>query len=341
MKQVIVEAFGGVEQLKIQELPTPEPGPGQVRVRITSIGMNHAELMGRRGEYKLSTGEPPFVPGLEAGGVIDAVGEGVDGSRVGQRVALGPDVPRSKDGPQGGTYRSHMVVDADIALPAPDAIPDDQLGALWLPYLTAWGCLIWKQNIQPGQFVGIPAASSSVGLAAAQIVKDAGAIAIGLTSTPGKVDAIQALDTARFDHLIVTHEPDGSMRKWNRDLREITDGHGVDVFFDPVASGQYLNTEIRSLAMGGTIWVYGLLGEPDAVDVTPLIARMASIRGWVLTGGFDDAAARRKACRAIFDRFADGRFKQHVAGTWQLNDVRTAHKEMEKGNHIGKLVLVP
>lgn len=341
MKQVIVEAFGGIDRLQVHELPTPEPGAGQVLVRVTSIGMNHAELMGRRGEYKLSTGEPPFVPGLEAGGVIEAVGEGVDTSRVGQRVALGPDVPRSNAGPHGGTYRSHMVVDADIALPAPDAIPDDQLGALWLPYLTAWGCLIWKQNLQPGQFVAIPAASSSVGLAAAQIVKDAGAVAIGLTSSPGKVRALESLDTARFDHLVTTHEPDGSMRKWNRDLREITDGHGVDVFFDPVASGAYLTTEVRSLAMHGTIWIYGLLGEADKVDVTPLIARLGSIRGWVLTGGFDDPAARRAACQAIFDRFADGRFKQHIAGTWKLDDVREAHIEMEKGNHIGKLVLLP
>ncbi len=341
MKHVVVEAFGGVEQLKVVESATPDPGTGQVRVRITSIGMNHAELMGRRGEYKLSTGDPPFVPGLEAGGVIEAVGEGVDGSRVNQRVTLGPNVPRSVDGPHGGTYRSHIVVEQDLALPAPDAIPDEQLGALWLPYLTAWGCLIYRQQLQPGQYVAIPAASSSVGLAAAQVVKDAGAIAIGLTSSPEKVEAVQALDSARFDHLVVTHQLDGTMRKWNRDMRELTEGHGVDVFFDPVASGQYLQLEIRSLARHGTIWVYGLLGEPDTVDVTPLIMSLGGIRGWVVTGGFDDAADERDACQAILDRFADGRFKQHVASTWKLDDVRAAHEQMEQGHHIGKLVLVP
>ena len=110
----------------------------------------------------------------------------VDEARIGQRVTLGPDVPRSVAGPHGGTYRSHMVVDEPLALPAPDAIPDEQLGTIWLTYLTAWGCLIWKQQIKTGQFVAIPAASSGVGLAAAKIVKDAGAVAIGLTSTPGK-----------------------------------------------------------------------------------------------------------------------------------------------------------
>ena len=131
------------------------------------------------------------------------------------------------------------------------------------------------------------------------------------------------------------------MRKWNRDLRDLTGGHGIDVFFDPVASGAYLDTEVRSLAQHGTIWVYGLLGRPDTVDVTPLIRKLGAIRGWVLTGGFDDAEARWKACQSILARFADGRFKQHIAGTWKLDDVRTAHEAMEKGEHIGKLVLVP
>lgn len=346
MKRVVVRRFGGPEVLEVEEVPTPEPGPGDVRVRLTSIGMNHAELMGRRGEYKLTTGEPPFVPGLEGGGVIDAVGDGVDAGRVGQRVALSPDAPRAGAGGRGGTYQSHYVLPADRALPAPDAIPDDQLGALWLPYLTAWGALIWKQGLRPGQIVALPAASSSVALAAAQVARQARCVTIGLTTSPQKVEAIRALPTAAFDHLVVTHGPDRAMRPWHRDVRAIVTERkhpsgGVDVFFDPVAAGAYLDTEIRCLGQGGTVWVYGLLGEPGPVDVTPLIRKWGAIRGWVNGEILADEAAWRAACDAILAGFASGAFRQHVAATYRLDDVRRAHEEMETGKHIGKLVLVP
>lgn len=346
MKQVMVESFGGPEQLQVQHVAMPEPGAGEVRVKVTSIGMNHAELMGRRGEYKLSTGEPPFIPGLECGGVIDAVGGGVDSGRVGERVVVSPDAPRlavaGEAGAYGGTYRSAYICRAEQALPAPDALPDEQLGAVWLAYLTAWGCLVWMQNIKEGDIVALPAASSSVALAAAQIVKAQGGITIGMTTSPRKVERLQSMETAMFDHLVVTHDENRDMIKWYRDIKTITEGKGVDVFFDPVASGAYLTNEIRCLAKGGCVWVYGLLGSPDTVDVTPLIRLQASIRGWGLTQLVQQGASVwRPEAEAVLQGFADGQFKQQIGGTFQLDDVRDAHVEMEKGHHIGKLVLLP
>lgn len=346
MQVVMVNAFGGPQVLETIELPTPEPGPMQVRVRVSSIGMNHADLMGREGQYKASTGEPPFVPGLEAGGVIEEVGEEVDPARIGERVVLGPSLPRAVEGAHGGSYRTHIVVDESIALLAPNALPDEQLGAVWLAYLTAWGCLSWKDQLNPGETVAIPAASSSVGLAAAQVVKALGGIAIGLTSSPGKADALRNLDTARFDHLVVTHDrdPDGgrAMRPWHREIKTITDGQGVDVFFDPVAAGEYLSTEVRALAKGGRIYIYGLLGRPGPVDLSPMILRGASMHGWVLDQIVSaDDHTWRSACAEILKHFADGTFKQHIAQAYAFDDVQQAHIEMEKGDHIGKLVLVP
>ena len=346
MNIIIVNRFGGPEVLEPVALHTPNPGPMQVRVRVTSIGLNHADLMGREGRYKASTGEPPYVPGIEAGGIIEDVGEEVDASRIGERVVLAPSAPRAIDGPHGGTYRSHIVVDESLALLAPDGIPDEQLGAVWLAYLTAWGCLAWKDQLRPGQSVGIPAASSSVGLAAAQVVKALGGTAIGLTSSPDKVDELRALDTCRFDHIVVTHDRDAqgkaTMRPWHRDIKTLTDGQGVDVFFDPVAAGEYLSTEVRALAKGGRIYLYGLLGEPGPVDLSPMILRGASMHGWVLDQVIK-AGNRvwRQACADIFNHFVDGTFKQHLAQVYAMKDVRQAHAEMEKGNHIGKLVLVP
>jgi len=346
MRYVVVESFGGPEQLRLVEAATPEPGPGQVRVELRSIGMNQADLLGRQGGYKASTGDPPYTPGVEGGGVIDAVGEGVDAARTGQRVTLAPTIARGVDGPHGGTYRTHMVVDADAALPAPDALPDDQLGAVWLPYLTAWGALAWKRPVRAGDIVGLPAASSSVALAAAQIVKHRGGIAIGLTSSESKVAQLEALDTAVFDHLVVTHDRDVAgrrvMRPWHRQVRDITDGKGVDLFFDPVAAGAYLSAEVRCLASGGMVMLYGLLGEPGVVDLQPLIIRRASVGAFVLdelrTAGDD---VWRRGCQAVFAGFAAGVFRQHVAGTFRLDQVQHAHAQMSRGRHIGKLVLVP
>lgn len=346
MELVQVDCFGGPEVLQLRSLPTPEPGPMQVRVRVTGIGMNHADLMGRKGQYKASTGEPTFVPGIEAGGIIDQVGDGVDALRIGERVVLAPNLPRPVDGSHGGTYRSHIVIDESLALLAPNALPDDQLGAVWLPYLTAWGCLAWKDQLKPGATVGIPAASSSVGLAASQVVKALGGTAVGLTSSPDKAQAIRQCKAARFDHLIVTHDRDRegnrSMRSWHREIKTLTDGKGVDVYFDPIASGEYLSAEVRSLAKGGRIYIYGLLGEPGVVNLAPLIIKQGSLQGWVLDEIIKAGeTVWRKACREVLDRLMDATFEQHVAMTFPLSQARLAHETMEKGEHIGKLVLVP
>lgn len=343
MISVVVDAFGGVGNMRVAEEPTPGPGPGQVRVRLTSIGLNHADLMARKGEYKLYSGEPPFTPGLEGGGVIEALGDGVTTRSVGQRVVLSADAPRRRNRTSsGGTYRSHYLVMADQTLPAPDALADEALGAVWLPYLTAWGCLVWKQQVRAGQIVAVPAASSSVGLAAAQVARQQGATVIGMTTSPAKADLLRDLEEAAFDHLVVTRDADGNDADWYHELRKLTRGRGVDVFFDPVAAGAFLDTEIRSLANYGTIWIYGLLGHPDKVDVSPLIRKHASIRGWVL-GEIMDAGPEvlERGEREILAALADGTYRLRVAATFPLADAARAHEEMERGRHIGKLVLVP
>lgn len=353
MKSVVVEQFGGVEQLQIRETETPEPGQGQVRVRLTSIGMNHAELMARRGEYKLTSGDPPFTPGLEGGGIVDAVDEGLDaGEWMNKRVVLSADAPRRKEaggsvgGDDGihlaGTYRTHFLTTPDKLFMAPDNLADAHLGTLWLSFLTAWGCLIWKQKLKPGQYVGISAASSSVGLAASQIVKAHGGIPIGLSTTQRKVDLLKEMPEAAFEEIIVTHNEDRTMRPWHKHVLEVTKGHGIDVFFDAVGNGQYVDREIRALAQYGTIHIYGLLEKADRVDLGPLIRKHASIHGWLLGNllmhGGDSVA---EGYNEILQRVGDGTYKIRVAMEFPLDDVQRAHAEMEKGNHIGKLVLVP
>ena len=334
MYRVIVKGFGGVEHLALEERPDPVPAPGEVVIRLTSIGMNHAELMARRGEYRLVSGNPPFTPGLEGGGVIVAVGAEVRDRAVGQRVILTLDAPASR-GLGQGTYQSHYVVAASKTIVAPDAIGDELLGALWLPFLTAWGCLVWKSNLQPGQRVLIPAASSSVAIAAAQVVKQYGGIAIGTTTRAAKVPLLEAMPAARFDHLIVTQD-----EHWWREAKKLTQGKGYDLIFDPVAAGTFLNQEIRLLAPHGTLWIYGLLGTPDVLDVSPLIRKMATLRGWLLNE-IVGSGSEHSAYRHILDRVADGTYTLPIAGRFPLREVQHAHTVMEAGQHIGKLILVP
>ena len=335
MQKVIVNTFGDIDQLEVVDLPDPVPAPGEVVVQCTSIGLNNADLMARRGEYKLLSGNPPFTPGLEGGGVIAAVGVGVTERSPGQRVILALDAPASR-GQGQGTYRSHFVVAAEKTIVAPQALPQEILGGLWLPFLTAWGCLIWKQNLQPGQTVLITAASSSVGIAASQVAKHYGAIAIGTTTSPDKVNKLKAMPEARYDHIIVTQ--DG--QSWYREAKKLTGGTGFNVIFDAIAAGAFLNTEIRLLAPRGTLWIYGLLGQPETVNVHPLIRKMASLRGWLLNE-LSGSGMETGACRHVMERVADGTYQLPIAAKFPLSQVREAHALMEARQHLGKVILVP
>lgn len=339
MYKVVVKAFGGVEQLQIVELPDPVPAPesNQVVVKLTSIGMNHADLMARRGEYKLLSGRSPFTPGLEGGGYIQAIGSAVSDRHIGQRVILSLDAPERSNGRLEGTYQSHYLTTAPRTIPVPSNIADELLGAIWIPYLTAWGCLVWKQQIQPGQIVLLPAASSSVAIAASQIVRYYGGLAIGTTTSPHKLELLHNLLEADYEHLIVTRNS-----KWGKQVKKVTNGKGPNIIFDPVAAGEFLNTEIQILAEKGTIWIYGLLEQPNVVDVTPLIRKHGAIRGWHINElGTAEPELIQSAYQDVLDLLATGKYKLPVASTFSLQDVRKAHEEMEKGQHIGKLILIP
>ncbi|MEM1027042.1 MAG: zinc-binding dehydrogenase [Planctomycetota bacterium] len=346
MQTVVVSEFGGPEQLEVREAADPTPLPGTVCLRVTSIGLNRADLMGRAGQYKLSTGDPPYTPGLEAGGLVDGVGDGIDEAWRGRRVTLRPEATRLSRGDVRvpGTYHSHIVCRPDDLVPvdaSPEVLPNEHLGTLWLSHFTAWGGLVWKLAklgvSLRGKHVAITAASSAVALAAAQVVRHHGGIAIGLTSSPSKAEQM----AESYDHLVVTHEPDGRLRSFRRDLKQIAGG-GVDVVFDPVAAGAYLMELILSLGQHGTVVIYGLLGDPGVVDVTPLIRKHASIVGYVNDEVFEAGRDEIDAgVSHVLDGFAAGAYAQRVDRLFPLAEVQEAHRVMAQGQHFGKIVLVP
>jgi len=190
----------GPENLKLEDLPTQAPGKGEVRLRVKAAGLNRAESMFYRGMY-LEKAEFPSRLGYEAAGVVEAVGEGVDAKWIGKPVATVP----------GGSLSRYGVLGEEAVVPVtslgeyPANLTAIQAAAIWMQYLTAYGALVYIGGVKAGDFVSIPAASSSVGLAAIQIVRDAGATAIAVTRTSAKRAELLSLGAA---HVSASEEED-------------------------------------------------------------------------------------------------------------------------------------
>src|SRR6516165_4078484 len=213
--------LGGPEVLKFEEAPQQRPGAGEVRLRVSAMGLNRAESMYYHGQYL----EQPRLPsriGYEVAGVVDAVGEGVDKALVGRHVSTVPGFSQN----QYGSLGEEAVVPASALAAFPSNLTAVQGAAIWMQYLTAWGALVHIAGVKAGDFVSIPAASSSVGLAAIQIVRDSGATAIAVTRRGAKKDELFALGA---HHVIASEEEDYVAR-----VKEITGDKGVGITFDPV-----------------------------------------------------------------------------------------------------------
>lgn len=210
---------GGPEKLQLEDAPEQQPGPNEVRLRVLATGLNRAEALYMRGHYF----EQPKLPsriGYEAAGVVEAVGPGVDQSWIGKTVSTVPGFSMN----QYGVLGEQAVVPASALGEYPAKLSPEEGAAIWMQYMTAWGALVHYGHVAACDAVLIPAASSSVGLAAIQIVKDAGATAIAATRTGKKREELQSLGA---DHVIATEEEDLPAR-----VQQITAGKGARLIFD-------------------------------------------------------------------------------------------------------------
>src|ERR1700728_2779904 len=201
VKIVRFHKTGPAEVLQFDELPLPEPGPNEVRLRVKALGLNRAEIMFRNGQY-LETPVHPSKNGYEAAGIIEAVGPGVDSSWIGKTISTVPGAFKLND---HGVYGEVAVVPLHGIAEYPSTLSYEQGASIWMQYLTAYGALIWLGHVTKGDFVVITAASSSVGIAAIEMSKVEGAISIALTRTPAKKADLLKLGA---DHVIVTNEED-------------------------------------------------------------------------------------------------------------------------------------
>jgi NADPH:quinone reductase-like Zn-dependent oxidoreductase len=325
-KIVRFHEFGGPEVLRIVEETAKQPGKGEVRLKVQAVGLNRAESMFMHGQYV----EPPKLPGglgYEAAGVVEAVGPDVDKSWVGKQVAVIP----------AFSMNDYAMLGEEVIAPAaalgeyPAKLSPVEGAAVWMQYVTAYGALIAIAHLSKGDFVVIPAASSSVGLAAIEIAKAEGAVSIATTRKSNKKAELLSLGA---DYVIATEDEETVSR-----VMEITGGKGARVIFDPVG-GPFLEKLAEAAAVGGIIFEYGWLSmQPTPFPLLTALVKRLSIRGYSLMEITLDPEKLPAAKKYIYDRLADGRFQPKVAKTFPFAQTVDAYKYLESNAQVGKVVI--
>jgi len=299
---------------------------GEARVRIEAVGLNRAEAMYRSGRYPIKP-ELPSPIGYEGVGVIEALGPGVEGFAEGERVCVLPMMHQGKY----GIWAEEAIVPVRALQPAPVGLSPAESSSIWMPYMTAFA-IIEVADVGIGDGVIIPAASSSVGLAAIQLANWAGATPIAATRTSAKRDALLSQGAA---HVIATQEEDLVER-----VMEITGGKGARCAFDPVG-GPYVETLATALGERGILFVYGGLSEqPTPYPHWQCAYKGLSMRGWVASEIWNHPHRFEKAKHTILQGLAGGQLKPVIAKEFRgIESLPEANAYLESNQQIGKVVV--
>ncbi|MQT11334.1 quinone oxidoreductase family protein [Segnochrobactrum spirostomi] len=321
-KAVRVRETGGPEVLKVEEIAVPAPKPGEALIRQTAIGLNYIDTYFRSGLYKT---ELPFVPGSEGAGVVEALGEGVTGLAVGDRVAYA-------GGPLGA-YAERRVIPADRLVKVPDGVSDDVAAAIMLKGLTAHYLLFKTFPVRAGTVILFHAAAGGVGSIAGQWAHRLGAVTIGTVGSAAKVDAARRNGYA---YVIDTSREDFVAR-----INEITDGRGVDVAYDSIGRDTFPAT-LDTLRPRG-MWV--TFGQSSGA-LPPIDSQILSQKGSLFMTRptlFHYIADRREleeAAAALFEAVGSG-LVEIAVDTYPLDHAADAHRDLQARRTTGSVVLKP
>ncbi len=317
---------GGPEVLVIEEIDVPPPGAGEVQIRTKALGLNRADALFRSGTY-IEQARFPSGLGLEATGLVESVGEGVEGLLPGDAVSLVP--PRSMV--RWPVHGELVTVPAELAIKHPPTLGWEAGASSWMQYLTAYGALIDIAHLGHGEFVVITAASSSVGLAAVQIANRIGATPIAVTRTSRKA---QALREAGAAHVVASSEDD-----LEACLKDIAGEDGIRVVFDAVGGPAFLPLT-AAMARGGLLINYG--GQSPEATPFPLfnvLSKSLMLRGYLvheITGAPDRLAAAKAF---IVEGLSDGALKPIIARIFPFEEIVEAHRYLESNEQFGKVVV--
>ncbi len=323
MKAITIPAPGGPEALVPADVEAPEPRPGEVLVRVAAAGVNRADTMQRQGFYPPPPGESE-VPGLEVSGVVESLGDGVEGWAVGDEVCALL---------AGGGYAELVRVPAGQLLPVPAGVSLVDAAALPEVVCTVWSNVFLTANLQPGEMLLVHGGSSGIGTMAIQLAKAVGATVAVTAGSAEKLEACRALGA---DVLVNYRDEDFVER-----VREATDGHGADVVLDNMGA-KYLGRNVDVLATNGRLVVIGMQGgRTGELDLGVLLAK----RGAVIATSLRARPAAEKATivaavrEHVWPLVEDGVVRPVVHSRHPLAEAAAAHRELEESGHIGKILL--
>jgi NADPH:quinone reductase-like Zn-dependent oxidoreductase len=317
---------GGPEVLEFIEMEVPAPGPHEVRIKVKAIGINRADSMWRNDKYT----EPVKFPaglGYDAAGIVDAVGKDVADVAVGDAVSTIPAYSLNKY----FSYGEIILVPDHAVVKHPESLSFVEAASVWMMFITAYGALVFDAHVKAADFVIIPAASSSVGLAAIQIANYAGATPIALTRTSEKKTRLHEAGAA---HVIATQEQD-----MVAEVMRITNGNGARIAFDPVGGPDFPKL-ISALTNQGIAYIYGALREGDtAIPVLEMIRRMPTVKGYSIRLVTGDEARRKLAVEYVAKGLASGALKPVIDRTFKFDEMVEVHRYLENSGQFGKIVV--
>lgn len=317
---------GGPDVLRIETVDVQPPATGEVQIRVRALGLNRAEALLRRGTYIETTTFPSGL-GLEAAGVVEAVGDEVTSFVPGDAVSIVPPLSMVR----WPAYAELATFPAELVVKHPPELGFETAAAVWMQYLTAYGALVDIAGLGPGDFVAITAASSSVGLAAIQIANRIGAVPIALTRTSIKRHAL--LDAGAAQIVASEEELIGAR------LLEIAGSTGVRVVFDAVG-GPAFEPLTAAMSPGGILIAYGgLSGEPTPFPLFNVLGKSLTLRGYLVHEIVRDPARLAKAKAFILDGLSDRALKPVIARTFRFEEIVEAHRFLESNAQFGKIVV--
>ncbi|TMJ33144.1 MAG: NADPH:quinone oxidoreductase family protein [Alphaproteobacteria bacterium] len=340
MRALVCHAYGPIERLKLEDVAKPQPGPGEILVKVGAAGVSFAAMLGIQGKHQ-NKPPLPFVPGNEIAGEVVAVGAGVDGAWIGRRIATG--------GSRGG-FAEYCTTLAANAIAIPDALPYAEATNFPTLYPTAYGALRWKANVLPAEVLLVHGAGGGSGLTGIEVGKAMGAVVI---ASAGGADKLAAAKAAGADHLIDYRTEDLRAR-----VLALTEGRGADVIYDPVG-GEAFDISLRCVAPEGRIIPMGFAsGAIPQIPANILLVKNVTVIGfyygyWNGWGGKSEptpqeaaALAKRRALvmaaqAEMMGWYGAGKLKALVAGKYDLADWVKAFKLIEARTVVGKAVLVP
>ncbi|MFC4002285.1 quinone oxidoreductase family protein [Prauserella oleivorans] len=319
---VRIERTGGPEVLQTAEVEVGEPGPGEVLVDVAAAGVNYIDTYQRSGIYRVPL---PYTPGLEGAGTIAAVGSGVTGLRVGDRVAW--------QGHPGG-YAQRALVPAEIAVRIPDGVPDETAAATMLQGITAHYLVNSTYPVSDGETILVHAAAGGVGLLLVQLAKAKGARVIGTVST---ADKERLAREAGADEVIRYTE-----RDFTEATKELTSGEGVAVVYDGVGRSTYEGS-LASLRRRGMLVLFGAASGP-VPPIDPQVLNSGGSLYLTRPTSADYVATREELERRtseLFDAVGRGTLDVRIGARYPLTEARQAHEDLQGRRTTGKVLLLP